>query len=64
MTMRTVIVGDTEYSVDKFYRDGVNACKQNVPWHCNPHRLGSMRHDQWNYGHENESAGDHEGMML
>lgn len=55
-----LIIGDTMYEVDKYYVAGALAYERGIPWYCNPHRDGSYRHAQWNAGHENESAGDHE----
>lgn len=57
--MKTIILeefhGKAEYVVDRFYKEGVNAFQQSIPYGCNPYRDGSQRHDQWNYGHVNES---------
>lgn len=64
MTVQVLVIGDTQYLADQFYREGVNDCKRGVPYHNNPYRFGCNRYYQWNYGHENESAGDHEGLTL
>lgn len=61
---KMIILGDTQYTADRFYMEGVKAARQEIPWSCNPYRDGSMRHDQWNYGHENECAGEHEGLQI
>jgi hypothetical protein len=55
----TLVCSDTEFAVTEFYINGALAERNNGPYHANPHRQGSMRHDEWNYGHENESAGEH-----
>jgi hypothetical protein len=48
---RTLIVGDTVYTVDKFFRQGAAAFRSGASYHANPYRPGSGRHDQWALGH-------------
>ncbi len=54
-----LIIGDTQYTLDSFYIQGALAMRNSVPYSANPYRSFSGRHDQWNYGHENENAGEH-----
>lgn len=54
-----LVCGDTLFEMDRFYIEGAQAMRQRTPWNCNPYRQGSTRHDQWGYGHENESAQEH-----
>lgn len=60
MKPKTIVIGDTEYLVDRFYLEGVKAFQSNIPWNCNPYRVGSQRADQWEYGHVNASAGEYD----
>lgn len=54
-----LVIGDTIYSMTPAYIEGARALRRDVPYHCNPHRSGSQREDNWNYGHENEGAHEH-----
>ncbi len=54
-----LIIGDTQYSLDKPYREGAQAMRNSVPYSCNPYKHLSTAHEQWNYGHEHESVGFH-----
>jgi hypothetical protein len=56
---KTLVIDDTEYVMDKCYKQGMEAMAQNIPNNCNPYRFGSKSHDQWDYGHVNESCGYH-----
>lgn len=55
----TLVVHDTEYEINPRYLDGALAFRGGVPYSCNPHRFGTQSHDDWDYGHVNESAGEH-----
>ena len=57
--MSRIVCGDTLYEIDGAYREGAEAMRRLVPWHCNPHREGSRACGQWSTGHENEAAGEH-----
>lgn len=59
-----LVVGDTVYEITPAYREGAKAMRDEIPWNRNPYRDGSQRHDDWNYGHENESEGYHQGIEL
>lgn len=59
MTSKTLTVDDTEYVMDRYYKQGMKAYRQAVPNNCNPYRSGCKAHDQWDYGHVNESCGYH-----
>lgn len=59
MKNNRLIIDDTEYELDGAYLDGALAMRRGVPWICNPHKEKSMRFDQWDYGHVNESARFH-----
>lgn len=54
-----LIVHDTQYEVGRSYKAGALAFRAGTPNSCNPHRFGSGAHDAWDYGHVNESAGEH-----
>jgi len=54
-----LIIGDTQYTLDTFYIQGALAMRNAVPCTANPYRSFSGRHDQWNYGHDNEAACEH-----
>lgn len=56
MTKKTIVIDDSQYEVDSFYLEGVDAFQRSVPWACNPYRDRSRRYEQWDYGHTNESA--------
>lgn len=59
MPNNTLVVHDSEYSMTKNYREGALAFRRSVPWSCNPHRHGSQAHQDWDYGHVHDSAGEH-----
>lgn len=60
MKTNTLICGDDLYHMDKAYREGALAMRNNIPWATgNPYRDGSQQHDQWSYGHVNESDDQH-----
>jgi hypothetical protein len=54
-----LLIGDTEYELSEAYIHGAKAFRANTPNNCNPHRYRSAIHDAWDYGHCNESAGEH-----
>lgn len=54
-----IIIGDGLYVVTEAYRQGALAMRRQVPNKCNPHRYGTQRHDDWDYGHQHESEGEH-----
>lgn len=60
---KTLIIEDCEYLIDRYYKEGAAAFLRSIPWSCNPYQSGSYRHDQWSYGHENQSAGYHTGEL-
>ncbi len=48
------------YHLDAAYRAGARAMRQGIPYGIsNPYRTFTQQHDQFNYGHVNESAGEH-----
>lgn len=55
----TLVVHDTEYELTRAYKAGALAFRNSVPNNCNPHRFNTQSHDEWDYGHVNESAGEH-----
>ena len=59
MPNNTLVVHDTEYEMNAAYLRGAQAMRDSVPNGCNPYRFGSAAHDQWDYGHVNESVGEH-----
>lgn len=60
MKTNTLICGDTMYHLDAAYRAGAIAMRQRIPYSvANPHRADTQQHDQFDYGHVNESAGEH-----
>ncbi len=59
MPNNTLVVHDTEYEMSPAYLRGAQAFRDSVPNNCNPHRFGSAAHDAWDYGHVNESVGEH-----
>lgn len=59
MKCNTLIVSDTEYRISTAYANGAKAMRNRIPWNCNPHREYTSSHEEWNYGHVNESAGVH-----
>lgn len=54
-----LICGDTEYTLTPAYKRGARAMRERIPYRCNPYRHGCQSHEDWNAGHENESAGEH-----
>lgn len=59
MRNNTIVVHDSEYLMNKSYREGAMAFRHSVPWSCNPYRDGTSAYDGWDSGHVNESAGEH-----
>lgn len=60
MKTNTLICGDDMYHMDAAYRAGARAMRQLIPYSvANPYRDGTQQHDQFDYGHVNESAGEH-----
>jgi hypothetical protein len=59
MANNKLIVNDVEYDLNKAYRAGALDLRKGVPWTCNPYKEGSVKHDQWSYGHINESEDLH-----
>lgn len=57
--MNTLVIHDTIYTITPAYVAGAKAMRENVPWHCNPHRQGSQRHHDWDAGHTHEASGFH-----
>ena len=49
-----ITLGDTIYLVTTFFREGVEACSEGIPYHNNPYRQSSQRHEDWNDGHSNQ----------
>jgi len=54
-----LILGDSLYELDAAYLEGANAMRSRIPYDRNPHEEGTTEADQWDYGHVNESAGEH-----
>lgn len=48
----SVVVEDSIYEINQALRDGAEDLLAGVSFRCNPHRYGSQRHEDWNYGHE------------
>lgn len=60
MKLNTLIVGDTEYTLSKAYRDGALAMRQRIPFTGNPFKDPDCQsYSDWDEGHTNESAGEH-----
>ena len=60
MRTNTLLLGDTLYHLDAPYRAGALAMRQGIPWNvANPYRYGTQKHDQFDYGHVNESSCEH-----
>lgn len=57
--VNTILIGDSVYEVTDQYKAGAKALRDQTPFHCNPHRDGSRRHDDWSYGHDHEAADFH-----
>ena len=55
----TLVVHDSEYTMTAAYKAGALAFRSSIPNNCNPHRFHSQAHDDWDFGHVNDSAGEH-----
>lgn len=47
-----VVMNDSLYEITRWLRNGASALLAGVPFNCNPHRDGSQRAQDWDYGHE------------
>ena len=56
-----LVCGDTEYTLDEAYLLGARALRSGVSYDANPYNEATEEdnYSQWNYGHVNESAGEH-----
>jgi hypothetical protein len=54
-----LVIGDTIYSMTPAYIQGAKAMRRETPFHCNPHRSGSQREEDWSYGHDHEAGHEH-----
>lgn len=59
MPNNSIVIHDTVYEMTNAYRRGAQAFRDNVSNSCNPYRPHSQSHDEWDYGHVLESAGEH-----
>jgi hypothetical protein len=59
MKNNTVVIGDSEYVMNQSYLAGAQAFRNSVPCNCNPHTYGTQAHDDWDWGHTHDSAGEH-----
>lgn len=58
-TPNEIVLSDTIYEMSPAYIEGARAMRAGISWHFNPHRDGSQSHDDWDYGHTHEAAGEH-----
>ena len=63
--LNTVIIGDTQYVLNKAYRSGALAMRAGHSYStANPYGDNSQSHLDWNEGHCNESAGYHDAFGI
>lgn len=55
----SLAIHDTVYDMTPAYREGGEAMRRRVPHSCNPHRVGSQAHADWDYGHTHEAGHEH-----
>lgn len=56
--MSDILIGDSIYELDAFYREGARARRACIPYVCCGYRE-SYRRDQWVNGHSHEDEGEH-----
>lgn len=56
---KTLLCGDTEYELSPAYKQGALDCRNYISCYSNPFRDGSQKYYDWEYGHDNEAAGEH-----
>lgn len=59
MKNNTIVIGDSEYVMTQAYLNGALALRRSVPYSCNPHTHGTQAHDDWDWGHTHDAAGEH-----
>ena len=52
-------VGRSVYTLNKAHREGAEAFRSGMPRTCNPHRVGTRAHYDWDAGYAQDAAGEH-----
>ncbi len=48
-----VVIGDTQYQLSRAFLRGAKACKEGIPWKCNPYcEHEEEKQSEWDAGHE------------